>query len=735
MLQTSNNNQKLYQQFIPQNRKNINENFFIGSQPLQIQKKSFPRLLNISTRITPKIDGVRYLLIAHKKTILLINRSSEFFTINENIKTLTNDKTFLIDTEVYYNKKTKTTQIFVFDFLSYQQGKTDPHKIYKLPYHQRMKLLFKHFLQGNTFDQYNTILTSTKFYYKGSLEYSNVYTCKTLQDYYDTWIKYMNFKNPDECPPFDGLIFINIWSRYFLHPQPSYGQYKWKPPEELTVDLKVNKKKQKVLPEWTLPNGTQVNKIMKWDTIPKEYSTSDTVLEFKFQGKGNNIKLTIAKNIEREKKENSIATLQNVLEAYQNPVNVEQLHSIWTNVANNTPQWSKEALQNWMTKESAMKLLSFSNNTMFIEQKMQQELVMNYLYFTDKYKKEGTIFPIDNEYVQNTLEALNAYYEAFGEEEALMLWKQENPLHKKRKTIRPSFRFYIELNKKYDSGFKKIGSKASTQQKQERMINIGDKIKDSHYLINKLIHNNGMKPTIKRIHEYITVYGKGKEPERYVYEYDKVLNKYKIIALEGQETTLLTLPLLDAEEYFDYSYNVHFTKTKRKCIIAPQKITSKPETLININKKRFKKIYSFKNTQYFTLHIVLMKEWGKRMKDNKGQWDQKPQRKSFIELDFNFNKFYTDYEPKRKKSVQTTGPKRRPLTDKQMIQQMIEVKKLQLKHENLEVPQNIEEIVTKELEQAEREREEYNEKLIAMVPEILVDMFNKQIKGIMQQLY
>ncbi len=196
------NLKELYKKFIPENRRktdkntfDINQDYdgetpFIGSQPIQIQRKTLPRLLDINTRITPKIDGVRYLLALDNEKFVFINRSKEFFHYNGTLnKRKGKEISLLVDAEVVYDDKETPNklQIFVFDLIAYQIGEGMIYKEHKKPYKNRMNKLFNFFTEDSIFQYYNNNFQGNlKFYYKASLTYDNVYHCKELQDYYNT---------------------------------------------------------------------------------------------------------------------------------------------------------------------------------------------------------------------------------------------------------------------------------------------------------------------------------------------------------------------------------------------------------------------------------------------------------------------------------------------------------------------------------------------------------------------
>ena len=683
------NLKELYQKFIPENRKKTDANIFginqdydgetpfIGSQPIQIQRKTLSRLLDIHTRITPKIDGVRYLLAINNDNFVFINRSKEFFHYNYSEKINRYNKpdiSLLVDAEVVYdNKNPIKLQIFVFDLIAYQIGKQGMiYKEHKKPYKSRMNKLFNFFTKDSIFQHYNNNSQGKlKFYYKASLTYSNVYHCKSLKDYYNTWNAHMNFENDEEIPPFDGLIFNNLWSRYFFPPKVAHGQYKWKPQDKLTIDLKYDKGKVYDSKDKELKiNGKKIS-IEKKPKDKKGKLINNQVCEFVIVVDNKTIKLYYDRP--REKSANSLLTINSVIEAYENPVNIEDLYNLWTTLAGNPNGnlQSFKGLCSWMIGDIETKSIDdiekgkynvedvnnrahnlvklfflYGGEYNFI--KNEEELLKKYKEFIEAYKN-GRYTSLTNEELESLIR-FNTVYEALGEDVALGYWEEGlfEVDKSKRKPISSSFRCFIELNKEFDCGFKK--KKKDDDNIMRRIKNIGDKEKDCYYLLNKLRYSNGVKERInmKRVHEFISVFGTNKV-ERYVYEYDKntiatpTTSQYKLLSLEDLEMSD-NISLFDKEYMFDYSFNLRFTKTKRKSIHNPP-IERDPFKLSNINKRRFKKIYSIKNSQYFKLRIVFLKEWSKRInkETNEVRWDKKPQRKSFIELEFNFEKFMNDH--------------------------------------------------------------------------------------------
>lgn len=177
-----------------------------------------------------------------KKEVKILNETKHVAA--KKINTRTSDK-FLLDCEVV--ESNGILQVFLFDFLLLRK-RNSYQKIYKLPFFGRndhLINLFNSVLKPLN-EQMKKEKIPIKFYNKKYYDY-NIFikdmTYEKLIKLNDSEMKLSG----NEKIKYDGVIFINTSYRYFLAPGPARGQFKWKPKNQLTIDLKIVKKNKK----WT----------------------------------------------------------------------------------------------------------------------------------------------------------------------------------------------------------------------------------------------------------------------------------------------------------------------------------------------------------------------------------------------------------------------------------------------------------------------------------------------------
>lgn len=536
---------------------------FLGSQPIQIQKSKFFRLLDLNMVVTPKIDGVRYLLYCGKDYLCFVNRSLKHFRVrDQSVKTKYKDNiSLLVDVEVV--EKDNKLHVFLFDFLFLKKGDSDSIQVYRKPYIERMALLRK---QKGIFDHYSS--DKVEFYYKTFLEYNSLvsyeHVCKL-------WEERMGISSID----YDGLIFINKYSRYRF--DLSYGQYKWKPQDKLSIDLlyQDNKLFDSNGKTYTLPKGL------------KKKLKNNKVYEFSY---GETLKLL--KEEPREKKENSTMTIESVKEAWSNPVKVEDI----------LPARSKMD-ESWLTKDNALKLL--------------------FLY---GYKELGYLKEVENPfdwYQKNCVIGVSDFERKMEQgvklEESGVISLEDwfNNI-----SIEPSDKVkcevFLNIGKEYDSGFKKVKNK--TAEKLIKMKrNIGDKLQDADYLVRKFKWNNNMIPIRE---ENINEYWYKSKKKIYVYHLDKKNDKETLVEIiknvKENSTTLM-------ENCHFWVYGVDLMFRKKTISSGTEIEKEKQQPPKDYDLLREKKIYVYRLDSITLLKIVFMTEV-------KGGNQRK---KAFIELHYN----------------------------------------------------------------------------------------------------
>lgn len=537
-----------------------NKDVFLGSQPIQIQKSRFCRLLNINICVTPKIDGVRYLMFVDKTKMGFVNRGLQYYNLSDVKIPNKNEFSFLVDVEVVENEG--KVYVFMFDLIYDQLGDVR-RDIHQMPYKKRHNILFGHY--NEFFKKMNN--ENVTFFYKGYLPFSSIVSYEKI---IEEWENLMYIKKG--MVQYDGLIFIDQWSKYFF--DVSYGQYKWKPPKDLTVDL--------------LYSGGKL-----LDSSKNEYngSTKDLeenkVYEFKFDPKG---KLSLAKKEPREKKENSALTIDAVKNAILFPVEIE-----------------------YVTK-------AFQGDYTVLDKKTLLQLVWLYCFgrvplsklkwnIGDWYEKcsEDNVSHVDK--VLRMLDMAGELGMDITEQFEKMTIGSP---------LRAQCKLFIEFNVKYDSGFKKQKGKSNLV--SERNRNLSNKMEDTEYLIRKLMYNNKMKPiSIENKTEYWKI--ARNSFECHVYNNDDTISEI-ITDVDRTEKVLLEPGVYP----WDYGVKLCGERTSFKELPVGNP-SRKPD---KHNLKRTKKTYSFRLERYTLLKLIVMSE-EKKIKE---QW--RTSKKSFIEIHYDW---------------------------------------------------------------------------------------------------
>jgi uncharacterized protein YqkB len=674
---------------------------FIGSQPIQLLKENTPILLDYNLVLSPKIDGHRMLLIMNEKGFTFLNRGGEFFQYyNDDIynnKKWKSKELLVMDTEIY--EENGFLQIFVFDIIFGQHDNGKMVKIYKEPYHSRYKILYTLFTNENTLVKYfNNLDPMLKFYHKLTVPYNVAFgeymtddgkKSNTYDSIIDIW-KYMyNFNDPlysREIPKFDGVIIINNSYRYFLGPSVQYGQYKWKPSDELTVDLMYTKGKllDNKGDEWTIPGTNKTaTSILKSDIG----LIDDNAYEFKFDKSRKLVKVKGP----REKGANALMTLNRVYDAIQNPVDLDDVTEMWkvlrsygseSNLSDNIP---KSALQ-WISKNKAI-MFSVLYNT-----------IGNLTFTDDEYT--SMISKIIDTYNRKIIELLSereptialvkkaSYYDAIIEYskgiETLDLSGEFNNIidtieasdHSSKKVPTSSaFDIIIDISRLYETGYKFTREQAKKSQLSEtelsemdtsRFINLGLKLTDARDLLYKMKKHNYVITEEREI-EFVSqkkVIIRGVErvmTENYIYEYNKHLpdgsdTKYILKHIEPDRRNFFNVENSTLLPFTGYNTSFECFETKRMKITGDRKMLRNPSTLFGVVKKRFKEIHTIPHaSKYYKLRIIIMKEFSKvPSRDAAGNivkdltnnvklvWGNKVVKKAFIEIVFNYDSFVVD---------------------------------------------------------------------------------------------
>ena len=311
---------------------NETEEKFIGGMPVQMEKSSLKQILKQpSYQITLKVDGERFLLfLASNGVIYLIDRSMSFYyfmndTFTDRLIPL-DLKPFLFDGELI--KTGNNFEYLIFDVLFYDNT---PFINYR--YHTRYDLC--KFANENVFKGYfkqasEKIITDVKTWFGLELlkKTSNIY--KFIADTTNSTRK-VKLKA-------DGLILQCFDQPYVpFGPWNKYNniQFKWKPSDQLTVDLKIKAISNH---EWHLYTRTgqpyNINQ-KEGDPLPATCIPTDTqnlkfhdgdIVEFDFKKTGNpNQNLFVPLRLRNEKEANSLATIMSTMNVINNPFTLDTL--------------------------------------------------------------------------------------------------------------------------------------------------------------------------------------------------------------------------------------------------------------------------------------------------------------------------------------------------------------------------------------------------------------------------
>ena len=460
---------------------------FIGGMPIQLQKEALGILLKqkedtFTYGLTLKVDGIRHLMFLSKSGIIyFIDRATNifYFRDNENIvRFKSNNSSFIFDGEMVYNNK---WEFLIFDVLFYNNK-----SVMNQNYYKRNEIINKvldgHLIQSMYNSSNGNILLSSKTWF-------SIETIKNTNDIYQYIINETNKirtlagnlpLNEDGIilQPFDEpYITFREWNQY------NNIQFKWKPPNQLTIDFKIKIVSENV---WELltasgmnfavkqKDGTAVNAICLPTLNDKKIYKDGDVVEFELATR-NNTKdnLFITKILRPEKKEgNGLETAKSTMEVIRNPFNLDQLKFAIEILKN--PSATKE------DQSSILKLFSKSKVILGILETSED------LFFNEEEIKKIKV--IYNEYVQkrgNKVEKI--------EEEFIKIRKVSNIINAEKMKIenKTPHGVVADILKSREQSFPSIISHEELKENFELEFRIFPYVKQS-------INKDDEKKTIKR---------------------------------------------------------------------------------------------------------------------------------------------------------------------------------------------------------------------------------------------
>ena len=368
----------------------------IGNDKLKKSKK----IIDKFTRFV--IKGGKIVKVVEKEIKIQTTSDSDVVSrTNHYINTQTNS-TFLLDCEIVDSNG--TLQIFLFDFVMVQNNNNIIEKVYKLPFFGRMDHLENMFT--NIIDPLNERMKNKKMgikFYKKKYYDFNIFR-KDI-----SYEKILDINNEDmklsgnEKIEYDGIIFVKTLFRYYLAPGPARGQYKWKPKNKLTIDLKIVKSgsKWKALGKYDNKN-IEINKknisaMLSTKNFKNEYNNK--VYEFLYE-KG---KFVLHEPIiERTLKgANAFFTIKSTIEAGKKHFTMEQFKSFVNYMTEDKNLKIKDI--SCLDKETAIIIMALCKGNDFFDKKQKKELQDKFLPFFKN--KPGSIKM--NEDKQKELKLLN----------------------------------------------------------------------------------------------------------------------------------------------------------------------------------------------------------------------------------------------------------------------------------------------------------------------------------------
>ena len=336
------------------------EDQFIGGMPVQIQEDCIKQLFRINKftnkltySVTLKVDGERYLMmVGLDSQVVFIDRSTNIFYLINNHKERARfsgiKAPFLLDGELVLHANGEY-EYLVFDLLFY------PNKNKKL--------------MSYVYDNYDIRYTVAKECINSINKYSFPGFKVTLKTWYPItsilntkgkFYEYITNLTNDErkakglpllnadgliLQPNDGnYVTFREWNNY------NNIQFKWKPPDELTIDFKIrvvdNKwylltqtDQQYMINQPNASNGQKVPPVPAM-CIPSEEDfkkyRENEVVEFKYFHGSNPFKnLFVPVRSRNEKKANSYRTIMSTLDVIQHPFYLDSLRECFEIITSN----------------------------------------------------------------------------------------------------------------------------------------------------------------------------------------------------------------------------------------------------------------------------------------------------------------------------------------------------------------------------------------------------------------
>ena len=324
---------------------------FVGGMPVQLQKNCISQLFRgtdyqpLIYGMTLKADGLRNLLFLSKTGILyLIDRSLNIYYFRRPSGFAASfeptDYPFIFDGELVFHAD-GSFEFLIFDVIIYQdQG-----------------VLFN-WINHNYYDRLHIIHKATSFDFKDFSEFIitskmwfPISEIKDQDDIYD-YVKKKTNKTREslKLPKLvdDGLI-LQPWDGFYV-PFREWNvynnvQFKWKPPQRLTIDVKLRTNPNNRKEWWLLtkrdqeymvkqPDGKNIHAIVKkTETLIKKYYDNDVVecqLDSRFNSERNIFKIILKRTDKTEG--NSLETIMSTMNVVSDPFTLDIIKPAITSI-------------------------------------------------------------------------------------------------------------------------------------------------------------------------------------------------------------------------------------------------------------------------------------------------------------------------------------------------------------------------------------------------------------------
>ena len=399
---------------------------FIGGMPVQLQKDCLSQLLRTSPdnklvyQLTLKVNGIRHLMFLSKSGIVyFIDRITNIFYFTrpggEIVSLQPTELYFLFDGELVFHEKTNRWEFLIFDVIFYP----DKGVVYNWishSYPDRL-VIIKNAVKNIPMVDFDLNIKQW-FPITEILKTNNIY--KYIVETTNGTRKKLNLPVLEDdgliLQPFDGVyVTFTEWNKY------NNVQFKWKPPEQLTVDfkIKINPKDKK---EWSLltksgenygvkqPDGSKINAVM----FPNSAYKENDVVECKLYEGSNpykNIFVPILKRMDKTEG-NSYQTIMSTLEAMTNRFTLDILKQAISSIT------SRKNMENVLEFYSLNKLVICSVDNIFTTNEINEikEIYQNY-----KIKKTYVQQPNEQEYSSESEGGSDYEYFEFGASKSFKL--------------------------------------------------------------------------------------------------------------------------------------------------------------------------------------------------------------------------------------------------------------------------------------------------------------------------